>query len=95
MGIPSSDPQYMIQPLQTVEPRRDNLHNSLECDLVHNPCVRGGSQKTNATIGFDSPYLRMLMFVFKTLESCTHNLIQSANPSLVLVEDPKNKKSSR
>jgi hypothetical protein len=32
------------------------------------------------------------MFVLKTLESCTHSLIQSANPSLLLVEDPKNKK---
>jgi hypothetical protein len=31
------------------------------------------------------------MFVLKTLESCTHSLIQSANPSLLLVEDPKNK----
>jgi hypothetical protein len=31
------------------------------------------------------------MFVLKTLESCTHNLIQSANPNLLLVEDPKNK----
>jgi hypothetical protein len=55
MGIPSSDPQYTIQPLQTVEPQRDNLCNLHECDLVRNPCVRGGSQKTNTTIGFDSP----------------------------------------
>jgi hypothetical protein len=31
------------------------------------------------------------MFVFKTLKICTHSLIQSANPSLLLVEDPKNK----
>jgi hypothetical protein len=31
------------------------------------------------------------MFVLKTLEICTHSLIQSANPSLLLVEDPKNK----
>jgi hypothetical protein len=31
------------------------------------------------------------MFILKTLESCTHNLIQSANPSLMLVEDLKNK----
>jgi hypothetical protein len=31
------------------------------------------------------------MFVLKTLESFTHSLIQSANPSLLLVEDPKNK----
>jgi hypothetical protein len=30
-----------------------------------------------------------------TLESCTHSLIQSNNPSLLLVEDPKNKKCSR
>jgi hypothetical protein len=65
MGIPSSDPQYMIRPLQTVEPWRDNLHNSPECDLVRNPCVRGGSQKAYTTIGFDSPYLRMPMFVLK------------------------------
>jgi hypothetical protein len=91
VGIPSSDPQYTIWPLQTVEPQRDNVRNSPECDLVRNPCVRGGSQKAYATIGFDSPYLRMLMFVLKTLESFTHNLIQSANPSLILVEDPKNK----
>jgi hypothetical protein len=55
MGIPPSDPQYTIRPLQTVEPQRDNLHNSPECDLVRNPCVRGGSQKNNTTIGFDSP----------------------------------------
>jgi hypothetical protein len=55
MDIPSSDPQYMIQPLQTVKPRRNNLRNSPECDLVRNPCVRGGSQKTYMTIGFDSP----------------------------------------
>jgi hypothetical protein len=91
MGIYSSDPQYMIRPVQTVKPRRDNLHNSPRCNLVHNPCVRGGSQKAYMTIGIDSPYLRMLMFVLKTLESCTHSLIQSANPSLMLVEDPKNK----
>jgi hypothetical protein len=91
VGIPSSDPQYTIRPLQTVEPWRDNLCNSPECDLVCNPCVRGGSQKAYTTIGFDSPYLRMLMFVLKTLESFTHSLIQSANPSLMLVEDPKNK----
>ena len=91
VGIPSSDPQYMIRLVQTVEPQRDNLCNSLECDLVHNPCVRGGSQKAYTTIGFDSTYLRMLMFILKTLESCTHSLIQSANPSLMLVEDPKNK----
>jgi hypothetical protein len=31
------------------------------------------------------------MFFLKTLESCTYSLIQSANPSLLLVEDPKNK----
>jgi hypothetical protein len=31
------------------------------------------------------------MFVLKTLESCAHSLIQSAHPSLLLVEDPKNK----
>ena len=74
-----------------VEPQRDNLCNSPECDLVRNPHVRGGSQKTYTTIGFDSPYLMMLMFVLKTLEICTHSLIQSANPSLMLVEDPKNK----
>jgi hypothetical protein len=35
------------------------------------------------------------MFVLETLESCTHSLIQSANPSLMLVEDPKKKKCSR
>jgi hypothetical protein len=91
VGIPSSDPQYTIRPLQTVQPRRDNIRNSPECDLVRNPCVRAGSQKAYMTIGFDSPYLRMLMFVLKTLESCTHNLIQSANPSLMLVEYPKDK----
>jgi hypothetical protein len=27
-----------------IKPRRDNLCCSLERDLVHNPCVRGGSQ---------------------------------------------------
>jgi hypothetical protein len=32
---------------------------------VRNPCVRGGSQKAYTKIGFDSPYLRMLMFVLK------------------------------
>jgi hypothetical protein len=31
------------------------------------------------------------MFGLKTLESHTHSLIQSANHSLMLVEDPKNK----
>jgi hypothetical protein len=31
------------------------------------------------------------MFILKTLESCTHSLIQSSNPSLLLVEDPKKK----
>jgi hypothetical protein len=91
VGIPLSDPQYTVQPLQTIKPWRDNLHNSLECDLVRNLCVRGGSQKSYMTIGFDSPYQRMLMFVFKNLESCNHNLIQSANPSLMLVEYPTNK----
>jgi hypothetical protein len=95
VGIPSSDPQYTIRPLQIVEPQRDNLCNSLECDLMRNPYVRGGSQKSYTTIGFDSPYLRMLMFILKTLESCTHSLIQSDNPSLMLVEDPKKKKCSR
>jgi hypothetical protein len=55
----------MVQPLQTVKPWRDNLHNSPEFDLVHNPYVRGGSQKAYTIIGFDSPYLRMLMFVLK------------------------------
>jgi hypothetical protein len=60
MGIPSSDPQYTIRPLQTVGPRRDNLCNSPECDLMHNPCVRGGSQQDNTTIGFDSPYRKIL-----------------------------------
>jgi hypothetical protein len=45
VGIPLSDPHSTIQPLQTVEPRRDNLHNSPECDLVRNPCMRGGSQE--------------------------------------------------
>jgi hypothetical protein len=74
-----------------VEPWRDNLCNSPECDLVRNPCVRGGSQKAYTTIGFFSPYRKMLMFVLNTLESCTHSLIQSANPSLMLVEDSKNK----
>jgi hypothetical protein len=44
VDLSSSDPQYTIRPLQTVEPRRDNLCNSPECDLVRNPCVRGGSQ---------------------------------------------------
>jgi hypothetical protein len=58
---------------------------------VCNPCVRGGSQKAYMTIGFDSPYLGMLMLILKTLESFTHSLLQSANPSLMLVEDPKNK----
>jgi hypothetical protein len=91
VGIPSSEPQYTIRPLQTIKPWKDNLCNSPECDLLCKPCVRGGSQKSYMTIGFDSPYLRMLTFVLKTLESCTHILIQSANPSLMLVEDPKNK----
>jgi hypothetical protein len=36
----------------------------------------------------------MLMFVLNALESCTHSLIQSANPSLMLVEYSK-KKCSR
>jgi hypothetical protein len=45
MGIPLSDPHNTIQPLQTVEPRRDNLRNSHECDLVRNPCMRGESQE--------------------------------------------------
>jgi hypothetical protein len=85
------NPQYTILPLQTVEPWRDNLYNSPECDLVRNPCVRGGSQKAYMTIGFFSPYHKMLMFVLNTLESCTHCLIQSANPSLMLVEYSKNK----
>jgi hypothetical protein len=35
------------------------------------------------------------MFVLETLESFTHSLIQSSNPSLMLVEDPKNKNCSR
>jgi hypothetical protein len=35
------------------------------------------------------------MFVLETLESYAHSLIQSANPSLMLVEDPKKKKCSR
>jgi hypothetical protein len=58
MGIPSSDPQYTIRPLQTVEPQRYNLCNSPEYDLVRNPCVRGGSQKAYTTIGFDLPIAR-------------------------------------
>jgi hypothetical protein len=60
VGIPSSDPQYMIQPLQTIEPQRDNLRNSPECDIMRNPCVRGGSQQANMTIGFYSPYPKIL-----------------------------------
>jgi hypothetical protein len=60
MGIPSSDPQYMIRPLQIVGSRRDNLCNSPECDLVCNPYVRGVSQQDNTTIGFDSPYRKIL-----------------------------------
>ena len=31
-------------------------------------------------------------FVLNPLESCTHSLIQSANPSLMLVEESKKKK---
>jgi hypothetical protein len=31
------------------------------------------------------------MFVLETLESYAYSLIQSTNPSLLLVEDPKNK----
>jgi hypothetical protein len=31
------------------------------------------------------------MFVLETLESYAHSLIQSANPSLLLVEDPRKK----
>jgi hypothetical protein len=31
------------------------------------------------------------MFVLETLESYAHSLIQSANPSLLLVEDPRRK----
>jgi hypothetical protein len=60
VGIPSSDPQYTIQPLQTIGPQKDNIRNSPECDLVRNPCVRGGSQQANTTIGFDSPYRNIL-----------------------------------
>ena len=37
----------------------------------------------------------MLMFVLNALESCTHRLIQSANPSLMLVEESKKEKNSR
>jgi hypothetical protein len=58
---------------------------------MRNPYVRGGSQKAYKTIGLFSPYRKMIMFVLNTLESCTHSLIQSANPSLMLVEYPKNK----
>jgi hypothetical protein len=33
------------------------------------------------------------MFALEILESYAHNLIQSTNPSLLLVEDPRKKKN--
>jgi hypothetical protein len=75
-----------------VKPWRDNLRGSPERDLVRNPCVRGGSQISLYKNWIFSPYRKMLMFVLNALESCTHSLIQSANPSLMLVEESKKKK---
>ena len=44
MDLPQIDPHNTIQPPQSVKPRRVSPRSLPEYDLVHNPCVRGGSQ---------------------------------------------------
>jgi hypothetical protein len=44
VDLPQSDPHNTIRPPQTVKPRRVSPRSLPECNLVRNPCVRGGSQ---------------------------------------------------
>ena len=92
MGLPQSDPHNTIRPPQSVKPRRVSPRSLPECNLVRNPCVRGGSQADLYDDWICSPYLRMLMFVLTTLESYAHSLIQSTTPILLLVEDSSKEK---
>jgi hypothetical protein len=73
VDLPQSDPHNTIRPPQTVKPRRVSPRSSPECNLVRNPCVRGGSQADLYDDWICSPYRRMLMFVLTTLESYAHS----------------------
>jgi hypothetical protein len=74
-----------------IKPWRDNLCGSLKRALVHNPCVRGGSQLCLYEKLDLFSLSKDAKFVLNALESCTHSLIPSANPILMLVEESKKK----
>ena len=43
VDLPQSDPHNTILPPHSVKPQRVSPRSSPECNLVRNPCVRGGS----------------------------------------------------
>jgi hypothetical protein len=73
VDLPQSDPHNTIRPPQIVKPQRVSPRSLPECNLVRNPCVRGGSQADLYDDWICSPYHGTLMFVSTTLESYAHS----------------------